>query len=260
MKILQVTLISLLVALAGCTSMPTKNDDDQTGEAGRVKSNSESPAKVYTSLAVEYMRQGRLDIALQKIKQGVNADPRDANAHNVMGLIYQRLGKEHLAEKHFRRSIRLDPHNFYSLNAYGSFLCGKKRYADAYEQFDKAVKNPLNRRKEIALTNAGLCYFAENKRSEAESYLRKALQANPRHAPALAQMAEISYDLGDYASARRYLKRYRSVARHTAKTLWVGVRTERKLGDRNAEASYRMQLRNRYPDSKEFRLMREMTQ
>ena len=260
MKILQATLILLFLVLTGCNSMPTRSDDDQTGEAGRLKSDAESPAKVYVSLAVEYMKQGRQDIALQKIKQGVRVDPRNSNAHNVMALIYQRLQKYNLAEKHFRQSIKIDRHNFYALNAYGSFLCGRKRYADAYEQFDNAVKNPLNPRKDIALANAGICAIGENKRRVAETYLRKALRVNPRHSPALAHMAEISYDHGDYASARNYLKRYRSVARHTAKTLWVGVRTEHKLGDRAAEAKYRTQLRNRFPDSKEFRLMREMTQ
>lgn len=255
-------LIPLLTLAAGCNPEMVRQSpsDDSTGEMGSTKPRKNESAELYTTLAVEYMKQDRLDIALQKIKKAVEADPRDSNAHNVMGLIYQRLGQPALAEEHLKRSVSLDKHNFYALNAYGSYLCGLKRFGEAYAHFDNAVKNPLNRNKEIALTNAGICAYEEGKRPQAETYLREALAASPNHAPALAQMAEISYDNGDYPSARVYLQRYQQVARHTAKTLWVGVRTEHKLGDKNAEASYKMLLRNSYPDSQEFRLMRELEQ
>jgi type IV pilus assembly protein PilF len=35
----------------------------------------------------------------------------------------------------------------------------------------------------------------------------------------------------------------------------LGVRVERRLGDRNSEASYAMQLRKNFPDSKEARAL-----
>jgi len=253
-------LILVLSQTLGCNPNMVREADDATGEAGSIKAKEDGKGELYTNLAMEYMRQGQLDIALQKIKKGVEVAPRDSNAHNVMGLIYQRLGQMDLAEDHMKRAVSLDRHNFYALNAYGSFLCGLKRYGEAYGHFDNAVKNPLNRYKEIALTNAGVCAYEEGKREQAENYLREALAANARHPPALAQMAEISYDTGDFMSARTYLQRFLQVGKHTAKTLWVGIRTERKLGDRDTEASYRMLLRNNYPDSKEFRLMRELEQ
>jgi type IV pilus assembly protein PilF len=34
-----------------------------------------------------------------------------------------------------------------------------------------------------------------------------------------------------------------------AQALWLGVRVERRLGDRDAEASYGAQLRRRFPES-----------
>jgi type IV pilus assembly protein PilF len=34
--------------------------------------------------------------------------------------------------------------------------------------------------------------------------------------------------------------------------LWLGIRLERKLGNRNAEGSYASQLRSRYPASEEY--------
>jgi type IV pilus assembly protein PilF len=55
--------------------------------------------------------------------------------------------------------------------------------------------------------------------------------------------------------ARNYLNRVTQLVQASAEVLWLGLRVERQLGDRNAEASYALQLRNRFPDSAEARLL-----
>jgi type IV pilus assembly protein PilF len=252
-----ILLLSLL--LAGCaTTQPQTGVDDQTGQAGQVAKVSDGRAEIYTNLAVSYLRENRLDIALQEGKKAIAADPRNANAQNVMGLIYQRLGQNELAEKHFTSAIAIDGHNFYALNAYGSFLCQLRRFDQALAQFDQAVKNPLNRSREVALTNAGLCAYGKGDKDKADSYLRAALASNSRYAPALAQMAELNYDRGDYQAARDYLLRYEQVARHNPKTLWTGARISKRLGDRKAAKAYAQSLRKDYPDSLQVRMLRDL--
>jgi type IV pilus assembly protein PilF len=41
----------------------------------------------------------------------------------------------------------------------------------------------------------------------------------------------------------------------TAEQLWLAVRIERRVGDGNAEASYSLRLRERYPDAHETQLL-----
>jgi type IV pilus assembly protein PilF len=41
----------------------------------------------------------------------------------------------------------------------------------------------------------------------------------------------------------------------TAEQLWLAVRIERKMRDRNSEASYAIQLRKHFPDSRETQLL-----
>jgi type IV pilus assembly protein PilF len=53
------------------------------------------------------------------------------------------------------------------------------------------------------------------------------------------------------------LQRYLEVGAHTAQSLWLGIRIERELGDRDALASYSLQLEKSYPDSEEARLLLE---
>ena len=40
----------------------------------------------------------------------------------------------------------------------------------------------------------------------------------------------------------------------TPEALWLGVRLERKLGNKAGEGSYASQLRSRYPTSREYQL------
>jgi type IV pilus assembly protein PilF len=62
-------------------------------------------------------------------------------------------------------------------------------------------------------------------------------------------MAKLTYAADDYLKAWAYVQRYLQVAEPTPETLWLAVRTERELGDSNAEASYALLLKSRFPDS-----------
>lgn len=144
-----------------------------------------------------------------------------------------------------------------TLNNYGQFLCQNSRFDEAEATFMKAAQNPLYQTPEIALANAGTCAMAQNKLDVAESHLRNALDKNPRIAVALIQMAQISYKNASYLSARAYLQRYLEVSTHTAKSLWLGINIETELGDKDALASYKLLLKNKFPNSKEASLLKD---
>ncbi len=257
--VLIVLLAATAIALLGCGGSDIyKDNDDYTGKLGRIKK--ESPADIYVKLGIAYLREGQYAVALRKLKQGLQADPKNAEAHNVIALLYERLGEARLAEEHYVRAVRFEPENSFVRNAWGSFLCQRKKYAEAEEQFKRAVRNPLYPTPWVATTNAGLCARRAGDLKKSEQYFRQALTANARFPVALHQMAELSYEQGDYLSSRAYLQRYLAVADHTARTLWLAVRVEDRLGDRNAVASYKILLRAKFPDAPEVQLLREYEQ
>lgn len=231
---------------------------DTAGSLGRTQRT--GAGDVYLRLAIAYMQQGQLGDALKNSKRSIELDPYSGESHNVLAIIYSRLNENKLAEKHFRRAISLQPKNSYTLNAFGSFLCGQKKYKEADIQFKAALKNPLYKTPEVALTNAGICARQHRDLDLAEAYLRRALQHNKRFSTALLQMAKVSYETGDAQAARDFLNRYHRVAKHTSESLWLGVQIEQKLGDQNAVASYSMQLKGQFPDSNEVRLLKDSLQ
>lgn len=245
-------LLPLLLLLAAC---------GPTGSAGsgniRPRTTSNEVALTNLNLGVEYMRRGDYEKALEKLNKARDADPSYPPTYNTYGVLYELLGQESRAEQNFRKALQLAPGDSATLNNYGRFLCKSGRFEEADEAFTEAAANPLYETPEIPVANAGLCAMGAGHTAAAEQHFRRALQINPSLPAALLQMARLSYDQGKFLPARGYLQRYDAVARPSAESLWLGIRIERELGDRNAVASYSLLLRNEFPDSEEARLLRE---
>ena len=247
--LLSFCIVSWLFLQGGCQTTPSQSIPGQR-EVNRL-------ADLHTRLGVGYMQEGRDEIALNRLQRALEADANHAPAHNAMALLHERLGEVEKSEVHYRRAVQLDPSLSAAQTNFGSFLCRQGRTEEAEARFLEAVANPLYDRPEVAYTNAGLCMRSAGDMDKAETYLRRALQANSRLAVALLEMADLSFDKGQYLQARAYLQRYLDVAQHTPRSLWLGIQVERVLGDQNAVSSYAMLLRVNYPDSQETRLLLE---
>ena len=206
-------------------------------------------AEVYVGLGIGYMEEKQYEVSLDNFKKALAINPRLPSAHNGIAILYEKLGELDLADKHYRKAVQLDAKDARALNNYGTFLCRIGKYKESQQYFERAVSNPLYDQPASALKNAGICARKDNDTAKAEAYFRRSLEINPAYAPSLLQMAKLTYAADDYFRARAYVQRYLQIAEPTAETLWLAVRTERELGDANAEASYALLLRSRFPDS-----------
>lgn len=252
MKRAGIAVASVCLVLSACATQP--GDDSglkptipTTGD----ESNARMRARIHTELAANYFEVGNVGVALEEVKQALSADSGYGPAHNVAGLVYAQLKEDRLAEESFERALAINPSDPDARNNYGMFLCQRKQEKEAIRQFLLAVRNPLYPAPDRSYVNAGICARRSGDLAGAADYFGRALKVRPNQAQALYQMADLSYARGDYGEAKRYLGRLTQVAPATAESLWLGVRVERRLGDRNSEASYALQLRNRFPNSRE---------
>jgi type IV pilus assembly protein PilF len=244
--------IGLMVLLsAGCASSGRNDADEQQGTIDR-----QASAKIHTELAALYYGEKQYGVALDELKQALSMDSEYAPAYGVRGLVYMSLNEDKKAEKDFERSLDIDNKDSGTRNNYGWFLCQRGRDKDAMVQFMEAVKNPLYATPEKAYLNAGICSKKAGKLNDAEIYLKQALSLQPKMTEALLGMAELSFAKADYAGAKSYFLRLsRNGVELSAVDLLLAARVERKLGDKNAESSYKLQLRKRFPESREAQLM-----
>ncbi|RKZ97009.1 MAG: type IV pilus biogenesis/stability protein PilW [Gammaproteobacteria bacterium] len=237
---------SILVACQTTGSTDSSNIPDSQKEQSQSKA-----ADINMRLGVTYLQSGDYESALEKLKKSLRQDPNLATAHNAIGLLYQTLEENTLAEKHFKKAVQLEPKYSEAQNNLGVFLCQQGRYEDAEQHFLAAIKNPLYHSRAHALENAGLCANKIPDFTLAEDYFRKALQINPNLSKSLLKMADLKYQNIDYLQARAYIQRYHSVAQWTPKALLLGIKIESKLGDKDAVSSYILLLESQFPDSNE---------
>jgi type IV pilus assembly protein PilF len=248
MKLYVLLIVMLLSACAtGGGSEGTPEQDTTRAQA---------IARIHTELAAAYLDRTQYAVALQELEVALKWNSNFAPAYNVRALVRMALHEDEKANADFLHSLDLDNDSSATHNDYGWFLCQRGRVKESLKQFQEALKNPLYATPEMAYVNLGVCSKKAGLMQDVEANLQRALIIRPGMPAALYGLADWSYDTGDYAGARSYFLRFSQASPDlNAEQLWLAVRIERKLHDRNSEASYALQLRKLFPDSREAQLL-----
>lgn len=246
MNILRLLLpVVLAVMLAACASTPR---DSRVSD--------KDAARYNVQLGLSHMQRGELEEARDKLERAVRQDPSLPAAHAAVGILYERVGDNRRAGDHLRRAVRLAPDDPNLLNNYGGFLCRQGERREGIRHFEMAADNAFYRTPEVALTNAGVCARGIPDAEMAETFLRRAIDANRNFTEALLQLADLSLETDRVLQARAFLQRYEAVAVVTPYSLELGRNIELAAGDARAAAEYAERLRREFPTSDEARRLR----
>jgi type IV pilus assembly protein PilF len=248
-------LAALALVLAGCDSLPTRDGAGPVAESVSTTGEPGDPrnrAKVHAELAALYYSRGNMAIALEELRIAAAADANYPLTYSLFGLVYMELREPRLAQENFERGLRLSPTDPDINHNYGWFLCQSGRENESIKYFMQAVANPLYPAPWRSYSAAGVCSLRKNNLKEAEDFFQRALRMEPDEPGSLLQLGQIRYRQGSLEDARKLVSRYNRIVEPTAESLWLGLRVERKLGERNAESNYATQLRRRFAASREY--------
>ena len=232
----------LLLCLISCASTDEKTESQEQ----------EADINALVNNSLVYAQNGQLAIAKNTINKALEIDADNVDANNIAGLIYGNAGEDSIAVSFFEKALVLAPSDASTLNNYGNFLCNRGEKKLAEQKFLQAATNPKNPNPEIAYTNAGLCMLRVPDIPSAEEYFKTALDFQPNNSIALYQLAQIDFTQGNARLARDKLKQYANIARHTPKSLKLGVEIGRQLNDKEFEVSYFNLLQSEFPSSQEY--------
>jgi type IV pilus assembly protein PilF len=242
--------LAALLGLAGCATQP------QQSAADNIVTPSDEPehrrrARIRLELAVGYFEQGKTDVALDELKQALAADPNYPDAYNVRGLIFMRLNDMRQAEDSFRRALALNSRDSNTLHNYGWLQCQLGRYDESFGTFDQALLNPLYADRAKTYMALGLCQARAGKSLEAERSLARAYELDAANPITGYNLANLLYRRGEFQRAQFYIRRLNNSELANAESLWLGVKVERRMNDREAMLQLGEQLRKRFPQSRE---------
>ncbi|SDP81622.1 type IV pilus assembly protein PilF [Rhodoferax sp. OV413] len=265
--------VSVLAWLQGCTttttttttssssattnSTPTPRQVTAPIAQGELLTESDEPearkrARTRMQLAVAYFEQGQTTVALDELKQALAVDPSFADAFNLRGLIYLRLNDMRLAEDSFRRAMALNPREPNTLHNYGWLMCQQGRYPESIQMFEQALANPTYGGRAKTLMAQGLCQQRAGLLPEAERNLSRSYELDAGNPITGYNLATLLYQRGEWLRAQFYIRRLNNSELANAESLWLGIKVERRMENREAMQQLVEQLRKRYGQSREL--------
>ena len=250
-------LLLAALVLAGCSTTTTQRDGVPSSDIRSRFTASDEPegqkrARARMELASAYFGRGQMATALDQVKLAIAADPLYGEAFNLRGLIYANLGDPTLAEESFRRALQINPRDVDAMHNFGWYLCQQRRYPESTALFNQALAQPQYRNAPRTLLAQGVCLAFAGQLAESEAILTRAYELDPANPFAATNLSEVLYRRGEFERARFYVRRVNALPEvSNAQTLWLAVRIENKLGNRQGANEFGNQLRRRFPDSRE---------
>jgi Flp pilus assembly protein TadD len=160
-------------------------------------------AKEHLAAGREYLVEGRYNEAITELTIAVSLDARLTEAHNLLGVAYDRKGFGDRAKESFERAVKLEE-DADTLNNLGFSLYQSGNYRAAVDRLKRAVK--LAPHDERILNNLGLAYCRLGKIDEAHKAFTRAtgpLTGNLNMAKMLERFAREDDAVRYYEAARQ---------------------------------------------------------
>ncbi|WP_263078840.1 type IV pilus biogenesis/stability protein PilW [Endozoicomonas sp. Mp262] len=238
---------ALTILLVGCISHSPSVPNGQ----GKAVDN-------YMNLAKGYIQEGYIEKAVKPLNRALEIEPRSSDVHGMLGLVYQLQGETRLAEKSFKKALSYNSGAAEVRNNYGAFLFSRGRLDDAYREFSKAAENIDYEKRSRAYENMGVVAHKQGNLVSAQAHFEKSLRLNSNLPRARLELATVLHKSGDYGKAWAHYLMFAKQARQNSQSLWLGVQLARVNGDKNAAASYGLQLERLFPGSKELQAYRSL--
>ena len=147
-------------------------------------------AEAHVVLGHVYQDRGQKDQAVAEFQRALELNPRDGSAIAGMGRAYEELGQKVEAEKALRRAVSLSPYTWTPHNALAMFYLRQGRLEESEAQLRRALAfTPDN---PALFSNLGVVLMGRKKLSDAIATLEKSLALGPSY-PAYLNLGNLYY-------------------------------------------------------------------
>jgi Tfp pilus assembly protein PilF len=161
-------------------------------------------AKEHLANGRSYLINGQLNEAISELSTAVSLDPKLTEAHNLLGVAYDKKGLGDRAKDSYERAVKVEPEDAQTLNNLGFSLYQNGNYRAAVDRLKRAVK--LAPTDDRILNNLGLALSRLGKFDEAYKHFARASGAytgNLNTARMLERLGRDEEAIKYYEDARR---------------------------------------------------------
>jgi len=199
-------LFIFVVLLSGCANVNTSNDIFLD------ESKLENASADHLNLAILYLQQNKMAIALEEANKSLSFKPNNPDAFNARALIYMTAKENNKAEDDFIKSIKLAPTKSSFKNNYAWFLCyAKKDYNSALPILNDVLQDAYYETPTKAKLTLSYCYKEMGNLVDSNNVLQSLLNANSTDLDVLFQLLELSILQNDYDNFIKYKKQIKVI-------------------------------------------------
>ncbi len=197
--------LSALCTHAGFASSASaqKRRDQGATTSSRTDVQREDAASLLREAAA-LLQAGKLDKAEPFVRRAVRLAPRNADAHNLLGVILDQHGHAPEAERAYRESLRLNSKNIATLANLGVLLARTDRHNEAMQAFETVLR--MMPEHPQAMINLGLLYATRGEYQRAVPLLERANASSPNTFTILYNLGVALYSLNRLDEAARALE------------------------------------------------------
>jgi Flp pilus assembly protein TadD len=177
-------------------------DDSRTPEPMKLaRANS---AKEHLANGRSYLLNGQLNEAISELSTAASLDPKLAEAHNLLGVAYDKKGLSDRSKESYERAVKVEPEDAQTLNNLGFSLYQSGNYRAAVDRLKRAAK--LAPTDERILNNLGLALCRLGRFEDAYKHFARAagpLTGNLNTARMLERFGRDDDAIKYYEDARR---------------------------------------------------------
>jgi type IV pilus assembly protein PilF len=219
MRLRHMILVVLLPGFAagGCATKPSRDPDQ---------------SYVRYQLGVEYFQGRRVEAAIEELDKALVADPENADAHNMLGIIAIKQGHDYLeqaetascltgrdgdlvrqdatlrfrkAEQHLRKAVTFRREFPAAWNNLAVAALALSDWPTAVEAASQALKDSTYADPEMARANLGWAYLQQKDLQNAWKELHEAVARSPRFCVGRYRLAKVFFERGDMEQASETL-------------------------------------------------------
>jgi tetratricopeptide (TPR) repeat protein len=151
-------------------------------------------ADAYYELASIYSRQGEATKAIKYAQKAIKLRPNEADYYVGLAFIYYNLKQdEESAYKYFKKAVKLDRKNFFTLYMLGKISEKKGQFDEALGYFKQATL--VNEKSLLPCRAMARVYEKQGKFAEAVLAWKKVLKLDPNNKEAKGKLAKLEDEL-----------------------------------------------------------------
>ena len=172
-----------------------------------ILSRPQPPSEAYTLLGRMFIAQGRLAEATAEFSELLKSDPGSVSGHVMVGLLLHARRDTRGAIEHYEKAVALDPRTAAAAANNLAWL-----YAESGENLERALELAQTARSHLPtdpepLDTLGWVYLKKGMMSQAQTFIRQAIDLNPKNPLYHYHLGVLYAQKGDDASARLSLQR-----------------------------------------------------